>query len=244
MPPLEPYRQSLDYTYALGLYPALEALSRAPDHVRRVLISSKLHKDEASEKLNALCVRHGIRMEAAERLLRRLSGKDNCFAAAVVSKTEDNIDAASPRHLVLHHPMDAGNAGTMLRTALGFGFRDVAIISPAVDVFDPHVIRASMGAFFSLRIGQFDSMESYHAGHPDRALYLFMLDGSIPLSEATAHKTKAPISLVFGNEGNGLPAHFAALGTPVRIEQSEAIDSLNLAVAAGIGMHAFSLIER
>ncbi len=239
MPPLEPYRQTLDYTYALGLYPALEALSRAPQRVRRVLLGTKLREDAACQKLISLCGQHRIRTETADRLLRRLSGKDNCFAAAVVEKAGEALRDDAPRHLVLHQPADAGNAGTILRTALGFGYRDIAVIPPAVDIFDPHVIRASMGALFSLRIGFFDSMESYLAQNPGRRLYLFMLDGSLPLQEAVLSAPSAPLSLVFGNEGSGLPAAFASLGTAVRIEQSKAIDSLNLAVAAGIGMHAF-----
>lgn len=48
------------------------------------------------------------------------------------------------RHVVLHNPSDVGNVGTILRSALGFGFRDVAIIRPGVDPFDPRVLRASM----------------------------------------------------------------------------------------------------
>lgn len=239
MPSLEPYGAGLDYTYALGLYPALEALSRAPERVRRLLISSRLNRDEAYEKLVALSNAHRIRIETADRLLRRLSGKDNCFAAAVISKKGEAPRARASRHLVLHHPMDRGNAGTILRTALGFGFEDIAVITPAVDLFDPRVIRASMGALLSLRLGFFDSLDSYLAQYPGRQLFLFMLEGSSPLSGALTQMDQAPLSLVFGNEGSGLPPEFAALGTPVRIEQGEAIDSLNLAVAAGIGMYAF-----
>ena len=42
-----------------------------------------------------------------------------------------------------------------------------------------------------------------------------------------------------GNEGSGLPPEFARMGQPVRIPHSGEIDSLNLAVAAAIGMYAF-----
>ncbi|MDD4081138.1 MAG: TrmH family RNA methyltransferase [Eubacteriales bacterium] len=239
MPPLEPYSASLDYTYALGLYPALEALTRAPERVRRVLLSKQLNRDAAYEKLTALCDKHKIRTETADRLLRRLSGKDNCFAAAAVSKHGEEPNMSAPRHLVLHNPMDMGNAGTILRTALGFGFEDIAIISPALDIYDPRVVRASMGALFSLRVGFFESMDDYLSRNSGRQLYLFMLDSAAALSEINPRKDEAPVSLVFGNEGSGLPAEFASLGTPVRIEQGEAIDSLNLAIAAGIGMYAF-----
>ena len=50
---------------------------------------------------------------------------------------------------------------------------------------------------------------------------------------------KQPYALVFGNEGSGLPPEFSALGQAVRIPHSDAIDSLNLAVAAAIGAYAF-----
>ena len=239
MPSLEPYRPGLSYTYALGLYPTLQALTLAPERIRRVLLSSRLNEGAAYDKLTALCKSHSIRSEAADRLLRRLSGKDNCFAAAVISKQGEEAKASSLRHLVLHHPMDMGNAGTILRTALGFGFEDIAVITPAVDVFDPRVIRASMGALFSLRLGLFGSMNDYLLKNPGRQLYLFMLASAVPLSKIRTKKSAAPVSLVLGNEGSGLPPEFASLGTPVRIEQGEAIDSLNLAIAAGIGMYAF-----
>ncbi|HSK69319.1 MAG TPA: TrmH family RNA methyltransferase, partial [Candidatus Limnocylindria bacterium] len=185
----------------------------------------------------ALCRGAGIRTEAADKSLRRISGKDNCYAAAVFRKSPRPQDAAR-NHLTLVSPMDAGNVGTILRTALGLGFTDVALVQPCADPFDPGVVRASMGALFSLRLSEYADFAAYRAAYPDHALFPFMLDGSVPLSEAVNAK-KEPFTLVFGNEGSGLPGEFAGMGTPVRIEQGEAVDSLNLAVACGIGMYAF-----
>ena len=45
---------------------------------------------------------------------------------------------------------------------------------------------------------------------------------------------------MFGNEGSGLPHEFSCMGQPVRIESNEKVDSLNLSIAAAIGMYAFS----
>jgi TrmH family RNA methyltransferase len=139
---------------------------------------------------------------------------------------------------VLDHPSDAGNLGTILRTALGFQITDIAIIRPATDVFDPKVIRASMGAMFSLNVRQFDTFSEYREEYLKHALYPFMLDGSLTLS-AAVKSVKTPFALVFGNEGSGLTPSFAKLGQAVRIPHSNRIDSLNLSVAAAIGMHAF-----
>lgn len=239
MPPLEAYRRELPYAYALGLFPALEALNKAPERVSRVLVHSRLGEGEGAQSLLAACAQRGIRVEQADRLLRRLSGKDNCYAAAVFRKQEAGLLPGS-NHLVLVNPMDGGNLGTILRSALGFGYFDIALILPCADVYEPAVVRASMGALFCLRIREYESFEAYQQEAGQRSLYPFMLsDQAQPLAAAVLNK-KSPHSLVFGNEGSGLPDSFLSLGQAIKIEQSDQIDSLNLAVSAAIGMYQFS----
>jgi len=53
-------------------------------------------------------------------------------------------------HIVLVEPRNMGNVGTIIRTMLGFGYRNLVMIGPAVDIFDPMVIRSTMGALFKL----------------------------------------------------------------------------------------------
>ena len=127
--------------------------------------------------------------------------------------------------------------GTILRTALGLGMEDAALIRPCVDVFDPRVVRASMGSLFRLRVRVYDTFEEYRAEFPDRPLYPFMLDASVPLGEI--REVPAVYSLVFGNEGRGLPPEFAGMGQSVRIESNDKVDSLNLGIAAAIGIYMF-----
>ena len=237
MPSLEAYRSDLDYSYAPGIFPSMECLLYRPESVRRLLVHSAAAGREGIGKLTELAEAHRIRIEEADRALGRISGKENCFAAAVFGKFRDELRKDHP-HVVLHRPGDSGNAGTILRTSLGFGMEDVALIRPCVDVFDPRTVRASMGSLFRLRVRVYDSFEEYRAEFPDRQLYPFMLDASVPLREI--REVPAVYSLVFGNEGSGLPAEFAAMGQPVRIESSDKVDSLNLAIAAGIGIYYFS----
>ena len=239
MPPLSPYKSELDYSYAPGVFPSMECLRYRGSCVRRLLVHSSAAGREGIEKLCALARELGVRVEEADRALSRLSGKENCYAAAVFGKFSDALSPDLP-HVVLHRPGDSGNAGTILRTALGFGVEDIAFIRPCVDVFDPRTVRASMGSLFRLRVHVFESMEDYLSACPDRDLYPFMLDASVPLEEALSRPVRPRRSLVFGNEGSGLPPEFARLGQPVRIESNGKIDSLNLAVAAAIGIYAFS----
>ena len=142
--------------------------------------------------------------------------------------------------MVLHHPSDCGNVGTILRTALGFGVEDVALIRPCVDVFDPRVVRASMGAMFQLHVRTYDSFAQYEAEHPGRTLYPFMLDGSRSLPDVLAGDVPGNWTLIFGNEGSGLPAEFSRMGQPVRIPSNDRVDSLNLSIAAAIGIYGFT----
>lgn len=236
MPSLESYSRSLDYSYALGLFPASELMRKRPELAKRLLVSSKAENSEGLQALRALCDNYRVREENADRVLSRISGKENCFAAIVFDKFEGELTRGN--HLVLHHPSDKGNLGTMLRTALGFGYTDIAIIRPAADAFDPHVVRASMGAIFGLNVRYYDDFETYRQEFPEHQLYPFMLDASVPLSEGVRSK-KEPFALIMGNEGSGLPAEFAKLGQAVRIPHSGEIDSLNLSIAAAIGMYAF-----
>lgn len=237
MPSLTAYRSELDYSYAPGIFPSMECLTYRPDRVRRLLVHSAAEGREGTDRLRALAEKLGVRTEEADRALARISGKENCFAAAVFGKFEDEPEAGKP-HVVLHNPGDSGNVGTILRTALGLGIEDVALIRPCADLFDPKTVRASMGALFRLRVKVYDRFEDYRAAYPERKLYPFMLDASVPLREAVKEKP-AVWTLVFGNEGRGLPKEFASLGQPVRIESSEKVDSLNLAVAAAIGIYEF-----
>jgi TrmH family RNA methyltransferase len=183
------------------------------------------------------CERAGIRIEEADRALARIARKENCFAAMVFRKREGTLDAGQS-HVVLHNPADAGNAGSILRTCLGLGIGHLAVIRPAVDLYDPHVVRASMGALFRLEVAHFDDFAAYRAAFPAHALYPFMLTGARPLHERI-REARAPYALVFGNEATGLPEVFAGIGHAVRIPQGALVDSLNVAAAAAIGIYAF-----
>ena len=237
MPKLEVYSRKLPYSYALGLFPSLTLISARPELAQRLLLHPEGMGNEGVEKLRALCREIGVREEEAGRVLRRESKKDNCYAGIVFAKREGDLDAAKD-HVVLCQISDNGNLGTALRSLAGFGYEDVALVRPCVDAFDPHVVRASMGAFFRLHLRTFDSFAEYRALYPKRALFPFMLDGAKPLDEV-APGARTPFSLVFGNEQSGLPGEFQTYGQSVFIPQSDKIDSLNLAVAVSIGAYAF-----
>ena len=87
----------------------------------------------------------------------------------------------------------------------------------------------------------FPSFEAYKEQAGNRSLYPFMLKGAVPLQELQRDTTET-YSLIFGNEATGLPDSFADEGQSVVIRHTDHIDSLNLALATGIGQAATLII--
>jgi TrmH family RNA methyltransferase len=238
-PKIKRYQKDFDHSYCLGVYPTLELLDHRPDVVLSVLIHSSGSSNQGVQKLQKLCEELGIRMEENDRLVDKLAQRGNTYAIGVFRKFPDSLD---PRrnHLVLVNPSSMGNLGTIIRSMLGFGCRDLAIIEPAADPFHPKVIRASMGAAFQIQLQPFKTFTDYWGTHANHNLYLFMTDGKITLPEITLDP---PYALVFGDEAAGLGKEYHQYGSSVKIPQSDAIDSLNLALSVGISLYQSWLLE-
>ena len=110
MPSLEAYRRELDYSYATGLFPSLECMTTRPEIARRLLISSKGQDSEGVKKLTALAEERRVRVEIADKVLSRISGKNNCFAAVVFEKQPRALNAAGD-HVVLPRAVEDFSAG-------------------------------------------------------------------------------------------------------------------------------------
>ena len=115
-------------------------------------------------------------------------------------------------------------------------FVNIAIITPAADIFDPKVVRGSMGALFSLNVQRFVNFNTYRSIYKNHALFPFMLTGATPLDMFQWPDPAQP-AFVFGNESTGLPEEFSSNGTPLVIPHSTEIDSLNLSIAVSIGLY-------
>ena len=227
------YRKEDTVSYALGITLTFELLKFRTGQVSRVFVHTEMRQGETYDKLTALCENAGIEMIVGNKIFNVLSGKENCYVIGEFHKYSSTL-SKDRSHVVLVNPSNAGNMGTIMRTALGFGLAQMAIIRPAVDAFDPKVIRASMGAVFSTDFVYFDDFREYQDRFGERELYPFMLDAKTHIQQLRPQGT---FSLIFGNEASGLPAEFAKVGTSVLIPHSDRIDSLNLPVAAGIAMY-------
>ncbi|HEX8062631.1 MAG TPA: tRNA (cytidine(34)-2'-O)-methyltransferase [Allosphingosinicella sp.] len=135
--------------------------------------------------------------------------------------------------LALHQPDQAGNVGTILRLAACLGV-PVDIVEPCGFPFsDRGLRRAGMDYARMAAVTRHSGWEAFEATLEGR-LVLFTTAGAVRLPEA---RFEAGDTLLFGSESSGAPeaAHGRA-GLRIRIPQVEETRSLNLAVAAGIGL--------
>jgi TrmH family RNA methyltransferase len=136
--------------------------------------------------------------------------------------------------VVLDRLQDAGNVGAILRSASAFGFTQVLAIKGTAALWSPKVLRAGMGAHFGLRL-----VEGVDAAALD-ALTVPLLATSSHAGE-WLHRARLPwpCGWMLGHEGQGIGEALAARATAtVRIVQPGGEESLNVAVAAAICLHA------
>lgn len=241
--PLKKYSKKSEYSYTLGAFPTIELLKNKPEQVLRVMFHSDMNSDRQAEIIQTLCREHKIRCEVQDRMVEKLRDKENCYVIGVFEKFSGRL-TQDGNHLVLVNPSDMGNMGTIIRTSIGFYVRDLAIIEPAVDIFHPKVVRASMGAIFRMNFQHFNSFSEYQREYGDgHAVYPFMLTGAVPLQSCTPQPDQR-FALVFGNEATGLPEEFAGYGQSILIENSEEVDSLNLSIAVACGLYEFTKKRR
>ena len=139
---------------------------------------------------------------------------------------------------------DPGNAGTMIRTAAWFGVQGILLSSGSVDVYNPKVVRSTAGATGTIPILSGDLEEMLHQAEQNDWQVMLMDGSADAFSIREVHPYKKSILLI-GNEANGVdPKLFGPQRMNVRIdgEEQEHIESLNAAIALGIGL--FELFAR
>ncbi|MCP5491374.1 MAG: RNA methyltransferase [Chlamydiales bacterium] len=134
------------------------------------------------------------------------------------------------RVLALDQINDPGNLGTLIRTALALGFDGVFLTENSVDPYNEKALRAAKGATFKipLQIGDLETFaRSFH-------LYIADLEGA-PLPTVTF---QTPAILLLGNEAQGISKEMQKNGISVTIPIMNQMESLNVAIAGSILMHA------
>ena len=151
-------------------------------------------------------------------------------ALAIVKYSQQSFRPPSGNFLVLDEVQDPGNVGTLIRSALAFGFLDVYLINCASPT-NEKVARSTMGALFKVNVFEIgrDEFISHFDG---KNLICGVMDGK----DITQTNFRFPCGVVVGNEGNGVSEKIKDICQKVTIPMNEGVESLNASVAGSILM--------
>ncbi len=142
------------------------------------------------------------------------------------------IDPSTPS-LVLDRVQDAGNVGSMLRTAAAFGFEQVLALQGTAALWSPKVLRAGMGAHFGLRLVEGLALD-------DLSVLAVPMVGTALVTPKLLPQASLPqpCAWVMGHEGQGVAAELLArCALVLRVPQPGGEESLNVAAAAAVCLY-------
>ena len=139
--------------------------------------------------------------------------------------------------VVLTHVRDPGNAGTVLRGADAFGASAVLVSDASVDVYNPKVVRSTVGSLFHLPVSVGTPVPELLAACRERGIRLLAADGA-GTTMLPDVDLSGPHAWVMGNEAWGLEPEVLDLCDEVVAIPIQRAESLNLAMAATVCLHA------
>lgn len=173
----------------------------------------------------------------ADALLPEISGLESPAKMGFV------LDLPAPKalipgaaSLILDRVQDAGNVGSMLRSAAAFGFSQVIALRGTAALWSPKVLRAGMGAHFGLQL-----LEAVEPQALDGLIVPILVTSSHQGAFLHQQTLPMPCAWAMGHEGQGVSDDLMARASlKVRIDQPGGEESLNVAAAAAICLYASS----
>ena len=217
---------------------SVEELLRSGLKVRGALVAPQLATAPRGQALRTALDQSRIEVaEVSEKDFRSAAETDSpqgiIAIGEVPARSLDTLEIPPVcRILLLDGVQDPGNVGTILRTAAALGATATVALPGSVDLWNPKVIRSSMGAQF------FHS--AFHASVDDVLTFLARKNINLWATAAAGAplaRTDAParLAIAVGNEGAGLSAEIRAKAErTISLPISGSVDSLNVAVATGI----------
>lgn len=178
-------------------------------------------------------------IEVSKEVYQRLAYRETTEGVLAIAKTNSHdlsalhFDTKSPLILVAEAPEKPGNIGALLRTADAAHIDAVIIANPKTDLYNPNIIRSSVGCVFTNQIATGSTSEILQfLKHQNIHTYCAALQASEHYHIQDYTKATA---IVVGTEATGLTDEWLAHSTQnIIIPMQGAIDSMNVSVAAGI----------
>jgi TrmH family RNA methyltransferase len=220
-----------------------QILQAEGDNLKAIVISAD--ELEAAEDLDIDCPIY----EASRKDFEAISDTENSQGVIAVVKKKilgekkfyEAIDESLAPIVLLDELADPGNLGTIIRTAAWFGVAGVILSENTVDVYNPKVVRASVGSIFSIPLLKSREMSQTADELKSKGYKLFVS----ALDDAADYRKQARVDkmvLVIGNEARGVrEGLLQQADAKLKISGNEKnVESLNAAVAAAVLIAHFS----
>ncbi len=177
------------------------------------------------------------RIEVTEAVLSKISDAKTAPKAVAVAKQVNHKWSENYKKVVLLEGIkDAGNLGTILRTAAAFGIDAIVLYGETVDLYNPKTVRSAVGNLWKVPVIKTNDLSIFN--NYERIATLPKGDNVINLKNYTPSQ-KAVI--MFGSEADGLSKELKNFATKnVTIEMASGVESLNLSVSAAVVMYKIS----
>ncbi len=194
---LQRYHNQLPYSYVFGAFGTIELLKNQKDKCLAVLVDSSFCQNDAYQRILKLCENTSIEIIIQDDLIKKIRDKGNIYVIGVFKKYEQSL-SSSP-HVLIYGINDVGTIGTIVRSMLGFNFENLALIHCDIDPFDIHLIRSTMGAYFSIHVVSFSSLEEYLQAYPNQKIIHILPKKAKPNFELSSYFQES-LSLLFSKE--------------------------------------------
>ena len=240
------YRNRLGFYFGEGFRLLTAALDSPSIHINEIVLSEKVIDTEQGTYIRRTASKNKIPVyRCSEQQMHKLSSEITppgiFFTIEKTTASDGNLEERTDRIVVFVEQIsDAGNLGAILRSMAWFGIRTLILSPGCVDIYNPKTVRASAGAIFEMII--------YPDIELEPAIALFKVRGysvsaAVPYGGRSVRnlERKENMMIVFGSEAGGLSKSTLKLVDQcITIPRIGHVDSLNLAVAAGIIFYSLS----
>ena len=167
----------------------------------------------------------------SEEVMKKLTNQKSVVEACAICEKLNKTEITN-KILILDTIQDPGNIGTLIRSAISFGF-DTIVMEACADIYSSKVLRATQGAIFKLNIinAKIDTFINSLKGYK---IYGTSLKNGVGLK--TIEKTDK-LAIILGNEGNGVRSELLEMTDKNIFIEITNMESLNVGVAGGILMY-------
>ncbi len=178
------------------------------------------------------------RIEVTEAILSKISdAKSAPKAVAVAKQIKPEWSDKYKKVVLLEGIKDAGNLGTILRTAAAFGIDAIVLYGDTVDLYNPKCVRSAVGNLWKIPVFTEINLDIFTPF--ERVATLPKGNNVVNLKD---YNPQEKTLVMFGSEADGLSEELKQFATKnVTIEMDSSVESLNLSVSAAVIMYKLSV---